>query len=727
MLNVSLLPMKTPPFLLFATLLFWGWQSGLPVYGAAAGVLLEAPRFVKFRWELEDVDFNRIWSLCLLLIVALGAYIFTVNDNGAVKDMFQGPVGLRIASASSAAATNTVFRLLPLLALPFMAAQAYNLRPTVPMTAISLVLRIRRRRGEEELAGRYYDISYAYFIVTLFAAGIHTNPRAHTYFAGLTVLILWALWTLRTGRYGWKAWVCGAMAVVLFGVLADLGMNRLERAFQNLSAEWFNRLARTRTDPFESVTAIGEIGELKLSSRIVIRLQPEQVGIEPNYLHEVSYRIYFPKSQTWRSGLPMRNVDSATGSSADFSRVTPEPDTTSWVLAPARTNGNKITIACYLEGRSQGADGGPQGVLPLPPGTSRLENLSSAYFTLETNLTGVVLASGPGLAIFDARYGPGAALDSPPSFGTNGNDLAVPTNDLPALQQVAAELGLTNASASDWDKRLAVQSFFASKFTYSTWQRPQTKNQSVSPLTRFLLDTRRGHCEYFATATVLLMRQLGVPARYSVGYAVHETSGTGYVVRERDAHAWCLVWNSETRTWDDFDTTPASWMAIEGRNASFLDDIGDLRSWLVFQFEKLRWRQAHLRQYIFWTFTPVMAVLLYYIIFQRRRKAGRASGKTVPETARLWPGHDSAFYRLEKSLAERGLPRPPPETLADWLERALQEPALAALRAPLRELLRLHYRYRFDPSGLSIAERKALTKNAEAALQRLEQMKGTSG
>ena len=62
-------------------------------------------------------------------------------------------------------------------------------------------------------------------------------------------------------------------------------------------------------------------------------------------------------------------------------------------------------------------------------------------------------------------------------------------------------------------------------------------------MSRFLLRTRSGHCEYFATATVLLLRQLGIPARYAVGYAVHEATGRKYVVRQRDAHAWCLVWN----------------------------------------------------------------------------------------------------------------------------------------------------------------------------------------
>ncbi len=45
-----------------------------------------------------------------------------------------------------------------------------------------------------------------------------------------------------------------------------------------------------------------------------------------------------------------------------------------------------------------------------------------------------------------------------------------------------------------------------------------------------------------------MLRRLGVPARYAVGYYVHEGNGENhYVVRERDAHAWCLVWNQSSQ------------------------------------------------------------------------------------------------------------------------------------------------------------------------------------
>ena len=53
--------MRTPPLLLGATLLFWGWQSDYIVAGEVMGAILESARLVKVRWELADEDLSRIW------------------------------------------------------------------------------------------------------------------------------------------------------------------------------------------------------------------------------------------------------------------------------------------------------------------------------------------------------------------------------------------------------------------------------------------------------------------------------------------------------------------------------------------------------------------------------------------------------------------------------------------------------------------------------------------
>jgi hypothetical protein len=267
---------------------------------------------------------------------------------------------------------------------------------------------------------------------------------------------------------------------------------------------------------------------------------------------------------------------------------------------------------------------------------------------------------------------------------------------------------------------LAVAQFFSEKFTYSTWQgRDKTPHTNETPLARFLLRTRSGHCEYFATATVLLLRELKIPARYAVGFYVHEANGNNhYVVRERDAHAWCLVWNRKNNCWEDFDTTPGTWIAIESKRASIMQSVADFFSGLHFQFSKFMASQTQLRKYILWALIPVMAFLLYQIIFRRGRKRQTQKSQNK-NSAILWPGLDSEFYRLETKLAARGIPRQTGETLSAWLERALAEKSLAGWRAPLQELLRLHYRHRFDPHGLDADERKLLARNANSVLKNL--------
>jgi len=71
----------------------------------------------------------------------------------------------------------------------------------------------------------------------------------------------------------------------------------------------------------------------------------------------------------------------------------------------------------------------------------------------------------------------------------------------------------------------------------------------------------------------------------------------------------------------------------------------------MFEFSKLRWGQTHLRQYILWGLTPVLALLLYQIISRGRRK--RHNAQPPPKFARV-ARLDSEFYALERKLTSRG-------------------------------------------------------------------------
>jgi transglutaminase-like putative cysteine protease len=77
------------------------------------------------------------------------------------------------------------------------------------------------------------------------------------------------------------------------------------------------------------------------------------------------------------------------------------------------------------------------------------------------------------------------------------------------------------------------------------------------PIARFLFETNRGHCEYFAAAHAALCQSVRIEARIVTGYVAveYDEAGEQYEVLESNAHAW-----TEVRTgpweWTMFDPTP---------------------------------------------------------------------------------------------------------------------------------------------------------------------------
>jgi transglutaminase-like putative cysteine protease len=80
----------------------------------------------------------------------------------------------------------------------------------------------------------------------------------------------------------------------------------------------------------------------------------------------------------------------------------------------------------------------------------------------------------------------------------------------------------------------------------------------ADPVDEFWLDRRVGFCEHFATAFVVVLRSMGIPARLVTGYQGADMQlEDGYViVRQSNAHAWAEYWNPR-RGWVRADPTAA--------------------------------------------------------------------------------------------------------------------------------------------------------------------------
>lgn len=106
------------------------------------------------------------------------------------------------------------------------------------------------------------------------------------------------------------------------------------------------------------------------------------------------------------------------------------------------------------------------------------------------------------------------------------------------------------------ERILQVLAYLGANYTYTL--EPDTPD-GEDPIQAFLFQTKKGHCEFFATALVLMLRTQGIPARIINGfYATDWNEGAGvFVVKQSDAHSWTEVWLDGVG-WVTVDPTPPS-------------------------------------------------------------------------------------------------------------------------------------------------------------------------
>lgn len=651
--------MNTPAYLLGAIILFWGWCGGHWLAAAAAAALFEGARWVRRRFEFVPADFNRVADFCSVLAVALGVILYV---------QFGNPLAIKLW-----------FRWLPLALAPLAAMQTYSTSPQIDLSVLVWSLRRYPMRRPAQL-----NLGYPYAAAWLLAASA-ANERSLAFYLGMAAIAAWMLFPLRPRRSPNFAWA-GAFALAAgIGYAGQYGLHELQLWLEANAPEWLTA-GGERTDPYHSRTDIGTLGELKLSGKILMRVDAGRPLERPLLLHRASYDDYV--GTTWIARA------------AAFTPVAPGPAATTWQLAPPA---NEVT-AVTIEERSS-AD---NPVLSLPRGTIRIEELPAS--AMKRNALGAVqIEIAPGRIHYRAVTG-----EADPGAPTAG-DLRLPRREQPVLQDIANRLGPAGLPDREIVDRLT--RFFADGFKYATYR--AKPSGPGTPLAQFLLSTRAGHCEYFATATVLLLRAAGVPARYATGFSVQEYSDLEgvYVVRQRHAHAWTQAFIGGA--WRDIDTTPPQWFAAEAAEDSAYSRLADLFSWA--SYRATRAAASLDRGETAWLLAAIALPLLAW--FGWRLLRGRApvvSAKAGADSSGApRPGEDSEFYEVEALLARSGAGRGPSETWSEWIERIDEHGLLDATLA--RAALDLHVRYRFDPDGLLGDEREALahlSRKLAAALGR---------
>lgn len=145
-----------------------------------------------------------------------------------------------------------------------------------------------------------------------------------------------------------------------------------------------------------------------------------------------------------------------------------------------------------------------------------------------------------------------------PGFpGPNGSTNApLPYRD-PVVEAQVNQLArqVTAGATNPYDAATDIEDFLRSNFKYTL--SPPATPAGQDPLAFFLFDSKKGYCEYFATAMGDMLRSIGIPTRLVNGYGpgVFDQKSNRFVVRESDAHTWVEVY-FPTYGWIPFEPTP---------------------------------------------------------------------------------------------------------------------------------------------------------------------------
>ncbi|OGP94628.1 MAG: hypothetical protein A2Z19_05360 [Deltaproteobacteria bacterium RBG_16_54_18] len=285
---------------------------------------------------------------------------------------------------------------------------------------------------------------------------------------------------------------------------------------------------------FSETVDLGNVGSVRLDNRVVMRVEIPQFHERPSfplYWRGTSFALW--DGQTWKKGDIVGKLPRMQGRGISLQRRLPttavidqtimlEPlgtDLLFFLNPPLEIRGNFSHLL---------VDQGDGIHLPSVPLERYYYEVSSASQTRG------------GVYPIAAEQPDGAYLQLPEK-----------KKEILALAQE-----IVAGAAAPEVKAERVVSYLRTHYTYSL--NPK-RDRRFLPLDDFLLHSREGYCEHFATAATVLLRATGVPTRLVSGFLQGEWNALGryFMVRQRDAHTWIEVF-VPGKGWISYDPTPAA-------------------------------------------------------------------------------------------------------------------------------------------------------------------------
>ncbi|MES2440410.1 MAG: transglutaminase-like domain-containing protein [Verrucomicrobiota bacterium] len=686
-------------------------------------LIVESAHLVRLRWDFNDEACGRAWQLCIIAIAIAGSLIY-----------LDGPPRL---------AASILLTWMPPLLLPMQFIQSFGLKDSVPVNTFSLLAKHRRKRNARlGLTESVVHVNFGniYFVTALIGSTLgnqSSGPYAWLFLPGMIVLTGWML--LSSSRSRRTSLV---VALIVAGCIAIAGQKGLE--------ELDNRLGNSGTggrsgfDPNSHSTLIGKRGSIEQSPEIVWRLRPLENKAPPTLLRTASYNTYREDGR-WICQpyieQEFNDLDTRLQDDEPYFIVTPNSSEAEQIRA----------VGKGLRRFSLRGSAAAETPLALPGSTSSLTGFE--LDGIQRNSFGTIRVFPKQSVIEGTVLWQGDNVTENPAILTE--DLKVPFLERGALKAVLKELRLLKPTfreafhTTDRSTPLAKLAFdlqappqerlsrqerftlqqkldilrfwFQRKFRYSrnlTIDVSPSKSAIPTAIQQFLTETRKGHCEYFAAATVLLLREAGIPARYAIGYGVMERDAARkeYVIRGTHGHAWCRVWDANAGKWIDFDTTPGSWFEVVEQQNTMLQRFYDSLKRLREDF--FLWRNQPSNRLAVSVVMSAIALGVVAFIMKRLWKSKRRLDTEKRSNGYTGPVIRTPLNAFESQARKQLGSRPPGQPFAEWLIRL--RPTLPDAGV-LDEALELHQRLRFDPAPSVPGEMDRLAelaKQLESAIKR---------
>ncbi|MDY0000059.1 MAG: DUF3488 and transglutaminase-like domain-containing protein [Polyangia bacterium] len=329
-----------------------------------------------------------------------------------------------------------------------------------------------------------------------------------------------------------------------------------------------------------------------------------------------------------------------------------------------------------------------------------------------------------------------SAAPQGPIPGSIAATYLTPNDDMPSTVRALGER-IAAGRRNTLDRVDAVLSHLGQGFRYS---RTLPRTGGRDQIAHFLFEGKSGHCEYFASAMVLLLRAGKVPARVVTGFlgGAWNRYGEYMVVRQGDAHAWVEVW-FPSLGWVTFDPTPPSGLEplpSEGFVARLQMLLDSLRMrwqrWVIDYdmheqaslIDGLRLRLRRLRSRLdgvggTWLLWTILGALVGFgiLVFLGRRGLRRKGALRQEDSAPRGPALRLAkvLLRWLQGLQLLGFHRAPGETVLELATRL--DSALPGLAPRAHEVLGRYYMLRYGKESPSRDEVINMESDMKALLE----------